>query len=213
MNYRIESFHQHIRDGVRQYGAFSCNGLKFTVAQPGGRILSEAIPEGHPLLTENAFSVDGFRLVREEPPYDHVSDLGNEASLPIVYNDDLVEQTDASIFVTDDDQDGKKESDDDQDGNKESDDDQDGNKESDNQDNQTTGNPEDLPTPDEIATLDNLPVKRLRVIASAVGVHSPSNYGKIELVAAIRTLLPLLEPKAPTETDGQTEGANDAPQE
>lgn len=71
--YRIEAVLPSVVEAVTQLGELSVNDLIFTFVD--SRVLS-APANG----TEVAHfqEAEGFRLVRAEYPYDHVSDLGNE---------------------------------------------------------------------------------------------------------------------------------------
>ena len=71
--YRIEALQPGVVDAVRKYGSLSVNGFRF--AEVDGRVLSEPLPESQVGL----FDVPGYLLVRADPPYERVSELGQEA--------------------------------------------------------------------------------------------------------------------------------------
>ena len=73
MGYRIEAVQPAVVDAVRRYGAFQVNGVLFRLLE--GRAISDPVPEA----AVGLFDVPGYLLVREEPPYERVSELGQEA--------------------------------------------------------------------------------------------------------------------------------------
>lgn len=73
--YRIEAIQSGVVDAVKKYGALSVNGVRFE--EVDGRVLSEPIPEGQVGL----FDVPGYLLVRAEPPYERVAELGAQQAL------------------------------------------------------------------------------------------------------------------------------------
>lgn len=73
--YRIEAIQPGVVDAVRQYGSLLVNGYTFQEVE--GRVLSDPIPEGEVGL----FDVPGYILVRAEPPYERVAELGQQAAL------------------------------------------------------------------------------------------------------------------------------------
>lgn len=73
MGYRIEAVQPAVVDAVRRYGEFKVNGVPFRLLE--GRAISDPVPEA----AVGLFDVPGYLLVREEPPYERVSELGQEA--------------------------------------------------------------------------------------------------------------------------------------
>lgn len=73
--YRIEAIQSGVVDAVKKYGALSVNGVRFE--EVDGRVLSEPLPEGQVDL----FDVPGYLLVRAEPPYERVAELGAQQAL------------------------------------------------------------------------------------------------------------------------------------
>lgn len=73
--YRIEAIQPGVVDAVRQYGTLLVNGYAFREVE--GRVLSDPIPEGEVGL----FDVPGYILVRAEPPYERVAEMGQQAAL------------------------------------------------------------------------------------------------------------------------------------
>lgn len=73
--YRIEAIQSGVVDAVRRYGALLVNGVRFE--EVDGRVLSEPLPEGQVGL----FDVPGYLLVRAEPPYERVAELGAQQAL------------------------------------------------------------------------------------------------------------------------------------
>lgn len=74
MGYRIEAVQPAVVDAVRRYGAFQVNGVPFRLLE--GRAISDPVPEA----AVGLFDVPGYLLVREESPYERVSELGQEAT-------------------------------------------------------------------------------------------------------------------------------------
>ncbi len=73
--YRIEALQPGVVDAVRKYGSLSVNGFRF--AEVDGRVLSEPLPESQVGL----FDVPGYLLVRADPPYERVSELGAQTAI------------------------------------------------------------------------------------------------------------------------------------
>lgn len=75
--YRIEAVQPAVVDAVLKYGSFAVNGFRFIPLEDGRVITDSRVPEE----AVSAFDVPGYLLVRDEPPYERVAELGQKAAI------------------------------------------------------------------------------------------------------------------------------------
>lgn len=75
--YRIEATQPGVVDAVRRYGSLEVNGFRFVLLEDGRVISASRVPEE----AVGVFNVPGYILVRDEPPFERVAELGAEAAV------------------------------------------------------------------------------------------------------------------------------------
>lgn len=75
--YRVEATQPGVVDAARKYGAIVVNGFSFAPLEDGRVVTTTRVPEE----MVSAFDVPGYILVRDEPPYERVKELGRSVAI------------------------------------------------------------------------------------------------------------------------------------